>query len=87
MRSVGVHELKEQTSRILEAVSQEGETIEVTDRGQVVAYLVPATGDRNVRHSPEDVWAGLERLAAEIGARAPAGVTAEQVVREVRRDL
>jgi prevent-host-death family protein len=40
MRSIGVRELRQQASKYLREV-EEGETIEVTDRGRPVALLVP----------------------------------------------
>ncbi len=42
MRSVGIRELRQQASKYLREVEQ-GETIEVTDRGRAVALLVPVT--------------------------------------------
>ena len=52
MRAIGIRELRQHASRYLRAVEQ-GETIEVTDRGHPVARLVPVPrGD------------GLEELAA-----------------------
>ena len=43
MRSIGVRELRQQASRYLRTVEQ-GDTIEVTDRGRPVALIVPARG-------------------------------------------
>jgi len=40
MRAIGIRELRQQASRYLREV-QRGETIEVTDRGRPVAWLVP----------------------------------------------
>lgn len=40
MRAIGIRELRQQASRYLREV-QRGETIEVTDRGCPVAWLVP----------------------------------------------
>ncbi len=40
MRSVGIRELRQQASRYLREVEM-GETIEVTDRGRAVAWVVP----------------------------------------------
>jgi prevent-host-death family protein len=40
MRAIGIRELRQQASRYLHDV-QRGETIEVTDRGRPVAWLVP----------------------------------------------
>ena len=41
---IGVRELRQHASRYL-ALVQRGEVVEVTDRGRLVARLVPATGD------------------------------------------
>ena len=59
MRSIGVRELRQQASRYLREVEQ-GETIEVTDRGRPVALLVPVPAESR-----------LEQLAAG-GRLAPA---------------
>lgn len=40
MRAIGVRELRQQASRYLREVER-GETIQVTDRGRPVAWLVP----------------------------------------------
>ena len=87
MGSVGVRELKEQTSRILRRVREGRETIDVTYRGKVVARLVPVdpigTDTGNLAH----FWANMDRLAAEIGARWPEGLSAAEAVSEQRREL
>jgi prevent-host-death family protein len=44
MERIGVRQLNQQTSRVLERVKR-GETIEVTDRGQPVARLTPIPGE------------------------------------------
>jgi prevent-host-death family protein len=44
MRAIGIRELRQHASRYLREV-QEGETLEVTDRGQPVARLVPVPRD------------------------------------------
>jgi prevent-host-death family protein len=89
MASVGVRELKAQTSRILRRVREDGETITVTYRGRVVARVVPA-GTTRPNPDPEALaawWAEHNRLAAEISAHWPPGVSAVDAVRDVRRDL
>jgi len=40
MRAIGIRELRQQASRYLRDVER-GETIEVTDRGRPVAWIVP----------------------------------------------
>lgn len=44
MEKIGVRELRQHASRYLERVSH-GETLEVTDRGRLVARLVPVSSD------------------------------------------
>ena len=41
---IGVRELRQHASRYL-ALVRAGEVVEVTDRGRLVARIVPATGD------------------------------------------
>jgi len=45
MDRIGVRELRQNASRYLARVA-DGESIEVTDRGRLVAMLVPVRGDR-----------------------------------------
>ena len=63
MERIGVRELNQQTSQVIERVKR-GEVVEVTERGRLVARLVP------VVPAPE----ALERLVAE-GRAVPATVT------------
>jgi prevent-host-death family protein len=85
---VGIRELKQQTSEILRRVREEGETIDVTYRGRVIARLVPVE-QPNAPDSRDfaAVWADMDRLAAEIGARWPEGVSATDALSEDRREL
>lgn len=45
MDSIGVRELRQHASRYLDRVRR-GESLEVTDRGELVALLVPPSSDR-----------------------------------------
>jgi prevent-host-death family protein len=86
MRSVGVRELSTHTSEILRQLTEDGETVTVTNHGTVVAYLVP------VRRPPTEaevsaIFAELDRVAAEIGAYLPEDADAVEMVRDVRREL
>jgi prevent-host-death family protein len=87
MRSVGIRELRERTSEIIRWVRDEGQEVEVTYYGRVVARLVPAGPKLPDVQDTSPVWADLDRLAAEIGARWPQGITAAEAVAEDRRDL
>lgn len=90
MKTLGVRELKERISEILRMVQEEGETVEVTNRGEVIARLVPVRKQRAEqadRQSDNAMWTELDRLAAEIGNHVAKNVDAVDIVREVRRDL
>lgn len=84
MVTVGIRELKQQASELLRMVRENGTPVQITYRGKVVALLVSvdSTGydDQEAR-----AWAGIDQLAAEIGAHWPAGVSAADAVAEGRR--
>ena len=86
-RSVGVRELKQHTTKILRQVRQRSVEVQITYHGQIIARLLPVrlTKPTLPRRSP--VWTDLDELAAEIGARWPAKVSAVDAVREGRRKL
>lgn len=86
MRSIGVRELKQRTSQVLRELRHDGEEIEVTHHGRVVARLVPVRS-KPARRRTAAVWSTLDRVAREIGARWPKGRSAAAAVREGRRVL
>jgi len=85
VRRAGVSALKANLRQILRAVDEFGEVIEVTHQGRVAARLVlpPPSAHRDANGA----WTDLQALAAEIGARWPAGVSAAEAVADARRDL
>jgi prevent-host-death family protein len=86
-QSIGVRELKERTTEILRRVRLKGTEIQITYRGKVVARLIPVRQSKSTSPASAAIWTDLDRLAAEIGARWPKGVTAVDAVREGRREL
>ena len=60
LRSVGIRELKQDSSRIVRHVAEAGEEISVTVRGEVVALLVPVRRPRAKRSSK--TWTDLGQL-------------------------
>jgi len=83
MVTVGIRELKQQTSELVRLVRETGSEVQVTHHGKVVALLIPAK-----RTAPQEegrAWSSLDSLAAEIGARWPEGVSAAQAIAEARR--
>lgn len=87
MKTLGVRELRERIDEIL-CMVEEGETIEVTKRGKVVARLVPASEIKpSVHQDLTPFWEKMEQLASEIGKYLPDKVDAVETVREGRREL
>ena len=88
MKTLGVRELKERISEMLHLVQEKGEIIEVTNRGEVVALLVPAHKPQQPAEQPSGaIWTDFDRLAAEIDVRWPKDVSSVDAVHDVRREL
>ena len=88
MKTLEVGELIEHIDEVLRMVEEEGETIEITSNGEVIAHLVPVGRPKSsAEPAKRDVWADLDLLAAEISAHWPADVNAVDAVRDVRREL
>ena len=87
MRSIGIRELKAQTSQIIREVRERKEPVAVTYRGRVVARLVPAEPTPPSEVEQARIWTEWDELAAEIAARWPQGVSASDAVSEQRREL
>ena len=83
MVTVGVRELKQQASELIRKVREDGQEIQVTYRGKVVALVVPVKSPP--QSESEEAWKRLDVLAAEIGARWPDGVTSVEAVAEGRK--
>ena len=82
---VGVRELKAKTSEILRRV-EDGETIDVTNHGRIIARIVPALTD--AQHAEAlAVLADMEQLAAEIGAKPIPPIDTTTLMQEERRSL
>jgi len=87
MVTVGVRELKQQTSKILRRVREDGETIGITYHGETIARLVPVTPPEPSNEKMAAILADLEDLSAEISAKWPEGVSALDAVNDIRREL
>ena len=86
MERIGVRELRQNASRYLDRVKS-GETVEVTERGQLVALLVPPDPARSAR---ERLVADGRLIPASAVLRLPqrvkAGTTSDAVLNELRED-
>ena len=87
MRSIGIRELKEHASEVVRAVREQRAEFVVTHRGQAVARLVPMERPAASRAEIEAYLAEWDEIAAEIKKHWPEGVTAEDVMRDIRREL
>jgi prevent-host-death family protein len=87
MTTIGVRELKAHISEVLRRVHEQGETVDVTYRGEVIARLVPVQQSEIDTEASRKAWADLDRLAAEISTHWPEGVSALDAVHDVRREL
>lgn len=81
--TVGIRELKQQTSDLVRQVRESGATIQITYHGKVVALLVPVEPAVNAAEEAQ-AWAALDELAAQIGRAWPDGLSASQAVAEDR---
>lgn len=89
MKAIEAQELETHVSEILREV-ESGETVEVTWHGQVVARVVPAQQVQQIRtmaRDENDAWAKLNALIDEISADWPEGVSTQDAINDVRRDL
>jgi prevent-host-death family protein len=86
MASVGVRELKEHTSEIVRRVRDDGETIDITYRGEVVATIVPKSKPSSLEI--DTFWDRVAKLRRDIAANMGAeSVDSAELVREQRRNL
>ncbi len=69
MSLVGIRELKTNASELVRRVREQGEIIDITYYGEVVARLVPV---KEVKTKPEELaelWTEMDRLAQEVSAQ------------------
>jgi len=87
MRVIGVRELKANISEILRQVEEEGEVVEVTRHGHVIARLMPVEQLQSDERDANGTWTQLNELIREISTKWPEGVTAQDAINDVRREL
>lgn len=87
MRSVGIRELKEHTTEILTRVRDEGQPIDITYRGEVIARIVPVGRTEAQRAQARQTLQSMEALIAEIAALNLPPTDAGAIMDEERREL
>ncbi|MDQ6692957.1 MAG: hypothetical protein M3014_00830 [Chloroflexota bacterium] len=86
MTTIELHELKDKVSEVLHRAQRQGETIQVTEGGTLLALIMPMQRDREgdrVEGSNGEVM-DVEALVAEISAHWPRGVSAVDAIRDGR---
>jgi prevent-host-death family protein len=85
---VGIRELKARATEIVRQVRETRAEYVITHRGRPAALIVPiAEPDTIDPETTARLFADIDALAEGIGRRWPAGVSAVDAVREVRRDV
>ncbi len=87
MSSVGIRELKSNTSEIVRRVHERGEVIDITHRGELVARLIPASSTTGKADEIAALLAEMDRLAEEVTAEWAGTRSAVDAVRESKREL
>jgi prevent-host-death family protein len=86
MRVIEAKDLESNPGEILREV-EEGQTIEVTRHGHAVARMVPVQREQPSQESIREALAKLDKLAEQIGAAWPVGVSAQDAIDDIRRDI
>jgi antitoxin (DNA-binding transcriptional repressor) of toxin-antitoxin stability system len=87
MSVVRLPELGEQAASLVRRVRDTGEVVDIEEHGVVVARVVPVPGSTPEQADLESFWDDLDDIAAEINASWPKGVSAEDAINDVRREL
>jgi prevent-host-death family protein len=85
MKTMGVKELKKHLSEVLHEIENTGQVIGVSNRGRVVARLVPMRVGQGSKHDPLATIADLDALAVAISASLPDDISVEDTINEIRR--
>ena len=85
MITVAKHEFIKRIGEILDMAVENGETIEITDHGKVIAHVVPVSEPKQPgERDTSEAWENLKRLSTELSVHWPKDVTAVDAVRDVR---
>ena len=90
VKRIGVRELKNNASKIVRAVREEGAEYVVTVHGEPVAVLRPLAEEKTRKYSKDEVdrfMAELGELAERVSKAWKSPLSAVEAVQEQRRDL
>lgn len=86
MALIGIRELRTNASELIRRVREQGEIIDITYYGEVVARLVPVKQLKIRDEELPALWAEMDRLAQEVSAQWSGSHSAVDAVREGRRE-
>ena len=83
---IGIEELETNVTEIVQRVHDEGEAIDITSHGEVIARLIPAPKASAKNEELEDLMRDLDEIGAEIASQQTGTFSAVDLVREMRRE-
>lgn len=86
MALIGIRELRTNASELIRRVREQGEIIDITYYGEVVARLVPVKQLKIRDEELPALWAEMDRLAQEVSAQWSGSHSAVDAVLEGRRE-
>ena len=86
MKTISISDLNERINEILRLIKEEGETIALTDQGEVVAQIVPVSESEQQTKNDNEFWENLHRITSELAPYWPERVNAVDIVRDIRQD-
>lgn len=86
MALIGIRELRTNASELIRRVREQGEIIDITYYGEVVARLVPVKQLKIRDEELPALWAEMDRRAQEVSAQWSGSHSAVDAVREGRRE-
>ncbi len=84
MKRMGVREIKTHWSEVLNQIIENGETIEVTKRGEVIARVIPVRTNQPDSQSVRAALTDIEVLRAEISKAWPKEQSVQDVINDIR---
>jgi antitoxin (DNA-binding transcriptional repressor) of toxin-antitoxin stability system len=87
MSVVRLPDLDGEAASLVRRVLDTGEAVEIEEHGVVVARVVPMTGPQTERSELNNLWQDLDEIAQWINESWPTGVSAQDAIDDVRREL
>lgn len=87
MITVDVQQFEGHPLETLRRMSEEGRVIVITEHGKAIAHLAPVSRPALSEEEMAAYFANLDQLTAQISASWPEGISALDVINDVRRGL